>query len=134
MFPTISERSIAYDLSKTGSVEATTEKLLTSNTLPEPPATYVYMFAPSQPVQQPSGRASSAQKGHSYPDLITRFHLNDKVKSGLYTKPEPLGIQWSDSKAEREAMFKRKREQFILQGLKNQKSFEKTKLSAASHE
>ncbi|KAG5440445.1 hypothetical protein PCK2_000473, partial [Pneumocystis canis] len=73
MFPNIPIESIEYDLERTGSVEVTTETLLTHGRLPNPPPSFIPRMS-----HLISTRISSFDKKStfsSHDDLIKRYDL-----------------------------------------------------------
>jgi len=123
MFPHLPPSSIAYDLSRTGSVEITTNNILARNSLPPAPADSPYhqLFPSPQPPSQSS--SSSAVPTTSKPDLITRYQLDARLSEEIPAEPElppsdkgkgKASTSWSQSQAEREKNFKNKRDDMIL--------------------
>ncbi|EPS37426.1 hypothetical protein H072_8856 [Dactylellina haptotyla CBS 200.50] len=95
MFPQVSIAAIRLDLERNGgSVEATTEKILSEGTLPEPPGIPSRQAAGTPSPQSGSRgqpvRATSSSTGTSagYTDLITRYNLNSKLGTFL-SRPNP---------------------------------------------
>lgn len=67
---------------------------------------------PSQRRNAPAAPAPAA------PDLITRYHLQDKLGSPSFEASEPesgKGKAWSANKEERQSLLQRRRDQMILE-------------------
>lgn len=113
MFPNIPIESIEYDLGRTGSVEATTETLLTHGQLPTPPPSFVPNFS-----RNISVRISSLDKKptFSHDDLIKRYDLYSRIKAEeeRLSQIQEETYQWYPNKEQREAQLRRKREAMIL--------------------
>lgn len=111
--PQLTVEQIRYDLERTGRVETTVERYLSMGTLPDPPR------APVPAGQSgPAGGSNSANASGSgtgtKTDLISRYNLGDKLKSGSSADDTPAKLKWSASREEREAQIRQHREQMIL--------------------
>ncbi|KAL8735148.1 MAG: hypothetical protein Q9166_001024 [cf. Caloplaca sp. 2 TL-2023] len=122
MFPQLNRRDIQWDLQRNGgSVQATTERVLGGRGLERPPPSF-------QPIQPPSSsssplprRPAPSQPKSSHPDLITRYNLASRIAATSQSedptpedespKPQPT---WSQSKAERQALLQKRREDMVL--------------------
>lgn len=72
---------------------------------------------PVQAPTPPNIAASSSSAKPAQPDLISRYNLGARLnaKSEEDDLPSPSGKQaWSQNKAERQALMKRRREEMIL--------------------
>lgn len=72
---------------------------------------------PVQVVAPSTSAASSSSAKPIQPDLISRYNLAARLnaKSEEDNLPQPSGKQaWSQNKAERQALMKRRREEMIL--------------------
>lgn len=128
MFPNADANAIAYDMSKTRSVEETIEKLLSGQTLPRPPIeSRYYDFArssasPSNPGTQNtanSNRAASMSSSSvnepTKEDLIKKYNLQNRV----YVNPESQSTgstkyEWSKDRQQREQTLRKRKEDMIL--------------------
>ncbi|TFK65996.1 hypothetical protein BDN72DRAFT_844911 [Pluteus cervinus] len=129
MFPDVPADNIRYDLLRTGSVEQTTEKLLSRGFLEAPPAAY-YTLYPRPQQGNANGAQGQNQRGGNQPgagstkpifppageSLINRFGLQDRVASGVSVTPEEVGgkAAWEDTTEKREALLKERKAQMIL--------------------
>jgi coupling of ubiquitin conjugation to ER degradation protein 1 len=109
--PSLTVDQIRYDLERTGDIEATVERYLTSGTLPFPP----HSRPVSQPASRPGTAASTSSSSPSTVDLITKYELNHHVKStdDILSKPAEK-IKWSNSKEERQQQLRRQQQEMIL--------------------
>ncbi|KAI9812844.1 MAG: hypothetical protein M1832_006465 [Thelocarpon impressellum] len=121
MFPQLSRRELAWDLMRNGgSVQATSERMLTGRGLEAPPQSF-------QPPPPPEGSGTSATAAPqpqqqqaqkpTHPDLITRYGLTSKVSSEempATSSSTSTPKSWSQSKTERQQLLQRRREQMIL--------------------
>jgi coupling of ubiquitin conjugation to ER degradation protein 1 len=145
MFPQVDRRTLLWDLQRNGgNIAATTERVLAGRletvgflfSLPvriwdiglanergkiQPPQS----FQPPPPPTPPAAAAPSqttttlADSKPSAPDLITRYHLQDKLAP---TSSEPQETEtgkgakgWSSNKEERQSLLQRRRDQMILE-------------------
>ncbi|KAB5536071.1 hypothetical protein GE09DRAFT_339853 [Coniochaeta sp. 2T2.1] len=139
MFPQVDRRTLLWDLQRTGgNMAATTERVLAGR-LETPPQTFQPPPPPSPPASQAAAPASqstaastTAESKSSAPDLITRYHLQDKLASAT-TEPQEGGAEsgqtgggggggkgaagkaWSSNKEERQSLLQRRRDQMILE-------------------
>jgi len=121
MFPHLPPSSIAYDLSRTGSVEITTNNILSRNTLPPAPQDSPYhQLFPSPQAPQASSHSSPIV---STPNLIAKYQLSGRLAEEVPLEAVPpqdtkgkgkAPSQWSQSQSEREATFRRRRDDMIL--------------------
>ncbi|WFC97132.1 hypothetical protein MBRA1_003798 [Malassezia brasiliensis] len=142
MFPHIPEPSIRYDLLRSGSAEATCERILQDGYLPmppphfpgvaemqraanAPPATAMTPRAPSTATSVPSTGAT--------PDLIKRFHLDDRVASAEAAPDatEPVKCQWEAQPQDREKALQERKAQMILQARKRMQQRKTSQASAS---
>ncbi|KAL9597020.1 MAG: hypothetical protein Q9179_004415 [Wetmoreana sp. 5 TL-2023] len=115
MFPQLSRRDIQWDLQRNGgSVQATTERVLSGRGLERPPPSF-------QPIQPPPTSATSAPPPpkSSHPDLITRYNLASRVFAGSLPEASTPGEAqkapvWSQNKAERQTLLQKRREDMVL--------------------
>ncbi|KAL2153233.1 hypothetical protein VTH82DRAFT_4388 [Thermothelomyces myriococcoides] len=121
MFPQIDRRTALWDLQRTGgNVALTTERILAGR-LETPPITF-------QPPPPPgSGNASAnvttpqskpATPNPSYPDLITRYNLKDKLNAPpeeAESSGKASGKGWSSNREERQSLLQKRRDQMILE-------------------
>lgn len=128
MFPNTPASHIAYDLSRTRSVEATIEKLLSGVQLQRAPAGSRYatwsesadtQAASSSVSSQGTSAANAASKGLTKDDLIKRYNLEGRVTGEgggpSETREEALEkYQWSKKREEREVTLRRRKEDAIL--------------------
>ncbi|KAI4103619.1 MAG: hypothetical protein LQ339_004148 [Xanthoria mediterranea] len=120
MFPQLNRRDIQWDLQRNGgSVQATTERVLGGRGLERPPPSF-------QPVQPPPSstptRPAPPPPKSSHPDLITRYNLASRISAA--SQPEGAApeeeeaskpqVTWSQSKAERQALLQKRREDMVL--------------------
>ncbi|CCJ31218.1 unnamed protein product [Pneumocystis jirovecii] len=125
MFPNIPIESIEYDLGRTGSVEATTETLLTHGQLPNPPPSFIPRIS-----NLISARISSFDKKpttSSHDDLIKRYDLYARIKAEeeRSVQKQEETYQWYPEKEQREAQLRRKRETMILRARRSLKEKDK---------
>ncbi|KAI4125805.1 MAG: hypothetical protein LQ338_004085 [Usnochroma carphineum] len=116
MFPQLSRRDIQWDLQRNGgSVQATTERVLSGRGLERPPPSF-------QPIQPPASSSSTAPAAppppkSSHPDLITRYKLESRISQPHVTRPEeekPKPPTWSQNKTERQTLLQKRREDMVL--------------------
>ncbi|KAI4213617.1 MAG: hypothetical protein LQ351_003841 [Letrouitia transgressa] len=130
MFPQLSRRDIQWDLQRNGgSVQATTERVLSGRGLEAPPPS----FQPSQPLPsfQPASTFSSPPKP-SHPDLITRYNLKSKLSVPPIPIEEdkagaPKAQAWSQNKLERQALLQKRREEMVLNARRKMEERERGK-------
>lgn len=129
MFPNTDTNAIAYDLSKTRSVEETIEKLLAGQDLPSPPITSRFHdFANRSDTNTSSAASTSSSNSRANTrngtntneptkeDLIKKYNLQNRVYADPLTS-EPDGSQkyeWSKSREEREKTLRRRKEEMVL--------------------
>ncbi|KAI4179919.1 MAG: hypothetical protein LQ346_007086 [Caloplaca aetnensis] len=119
MFPQLSRRDIQWDLQRNGgSVQATTERVLSGRGLERPPPS----FQPLPPPASSSSNTPSSPAPHksSHPDLLTRYKLHhrlsqpDVTRSGEEEGEKPKPPQWSQNRDERQALLQKRREDMVL--------------------
>ncbi|BFZ62952.1 hypothetical protein YB2330_004064 [Saitoella coloradoensis] len=144
MFPHIDPLSIRYDLERTLSVEATTDKILSTGSLPTPPPTWTpptissstttssssaaggdNLYAPPpRTARVPMARMDTETRHNAptppQPDLITKYNLRSKLttsesKDGAR---DSVGKSWSTSKHERQTALRSRQEQMIINARK----------------
>lgn len=139
LFPHISDASIRYDLQRSGSVEATCERILNEGGLPSPPAGFFGTAEPSTPNaatlraqntnRTPNGSASASASSVSTPskspNLISRFGLQSRIASSddlpstpnSHTSNNSQGSpsSWATTPEERAKLLKVRKEQMILE-------------------
>ncbi|EXJ69034.1 uncharacterized protein A1O5_07969 [Cladophialophora psammophila CBS 110553] len=118
VFPQLNRRDIMWDLHRNrGSVQATTERVLTGRGLdPAPPS-----FEPPPSFMAPSSESTATptvltpfKKPHPQ-DLITRYNLQAKINSkGKEREEESPPPGWASNKEERQRMLQRRRDEMIL--------------------
>ncbi|KAL8805177.1 MAG: hypothetical protein Q9200_005533 [Gallowayella weberi] len=132
MFPQLNRRDIQWDLQRNGgSVQATTERVLGGRGLERPPPSF-------QPIQPPSSSpptrpAPSASKP-SHPDLINRYNLASRLSAASDPEdslpaeeiPKPQAA-WSQSKAERQALLQKRREDMVLAARRKMEQRDRTR-------
>jgi len=138
MFPHLPPSSIAYDLSRTGSIEITTNNILSRNTLPPAPTNSPYhqQFPSPAPPSQ-SSSSSTPVPSSSKPDLISRYKLEPRLSEDIPVEPTPINdkgkgkapSQWSQSQMEREDNFKKRRDDMILRARKQMQDQAKSEQS-----
>ncbi|KAL8762910.1 MAG: hypothetical protein Q9194_007463, partial [Teloschistes cf. exilis] len=96
MFPQLSRRDIQWDLQRNGgSVQATTERVLSGRGLERPPPSFQPMQLPA--TMTPNVRAPSMSSSKSaHPDLITRYKLESRIS------PSSSSAQQQQQQAESE--------------------------------
>ncbi|KAJ3504840.1 hypothetical protein NLJ89_g7732 [Agrocybe chaxingu] len=121
MFPDIPVDNIRYDLLRTGSVELTTNKILERGFLDAPPPAYynIYPREPAgTPTAQPNAAGSTTSAVHKRPkeSLISRYQLEERVKTGEQVREEEVGGKavWEDSAEKREASLQERKAKMIL--------------------
>lgn len=138
MFPHIPEPSIRYDLLRSGSAEATCERILQDGYLPmvcgrlshKPPPHFPGVVEMQRAANAPpatttttppraQSTASAASTGTT-PDLIKRFHLDERVASAdaAPSAAEPVKCQWEAQPQDREKALQERKAQMILQARK----------------
>ncbi|KAJ9624992.1 hypothetical protein H2203_004943 [Taxawa tesnikishii (nom. ined.)] len=121
MFPQLDRRSVMWDLQRNGgSLQATTERLLSGRPLDTPPPS----FQPPMPTPTaPTASTTGAQKPNPiHPDLITRYNLSSRVTargpaeegSATMVAEAEKKQGWSANKNERAEQLKRRREEMVL--------------------
>ncbi|KAF8581459.1 hypothetical protein K439DRAFT_1662305 [Ramaria rubella] len=125
MFPHIPHDNIHFDLLRTGNVEVTSNKLLERGYLDaetcQPPPTYSQLY----PVQAapapaaPSSASSPSTKPASQPTLISRFDLEERLRSEKETVSTTMvdaggKATWEDTPERREASLRERKAQMVL--------------------
>ncbi|KAI9848866.1 MAG: hypothetical protein M1837_006382 [Sclerophora amabilis] len=146
MFPQLSRRDIIWDLMRNGgSVQATTERILSGRGLEPPPTSFQPPPPPSSsvPPSVPTS-AAPAQPRSAHSDLITRYNLFSKISSAPEqyaggvaasghdstnntTGPNSGKASWSQNRNERQALMQRRREEMILQARRRMETKDKGK-------
>ncbi|KAF8528457.1 hypothetical protein BU17DRAFT_73498 [Hysterangium stoloniferum] len=129
MFPDVPRDNIHYDLLRTGSVEATSNKLLETGFLEVPPRAYFLVFptqaaAPGAPAVPSSARqagaaaAATSTSGPPKANLIARFQLEERLRDGAgaaASAVDPGGkASWEDTAERREASLRERKAQMVL--------------------
>ncbi|KAL8710574.1 MAG: hypothetical protein Q9220_004798 [cf. Caloplaca sp. 1 TL-2023] len=130
MFPQLSRRDIQWDLQRNGgSVQATTERVLGGRGLERPPPSFQPLLPPPTPNSSRStSNPPSAPTKSLHPDLITRYNLASRVSTQSPQSSAPVEVSekgtekgtqggqggWSQNKAERQALLKKRREDMVL--------------------
>ncbi|PWY98535.1 hypothetical protein BCV70DRAFT_201852 [Testicularia cyperi] len=153
LFPHISEASIRYDLQRSGSAEATCERILNEGGLPNPPAGFFGSVEPRSPAptststsigsgnthaspQTPNASASSKTASKS-PNLISRYGLqsrlatpekNHDASSSSAPGSSPNG--WAQTPEERAKILRDRKEKMILEA--RQKLLEKQRSTSTT--
>ncbi|RMZ75172.1 hypothetical protein DV738_g5620, partial [Chaetothyriales sp. CBS 135597] len=116
VFPHLNRRDIMWDLHRNGgSVQATTERVLSGRGLESAPPSFqppITFAAPSS--TSPSTATSRVQPIRVEPDLITRYNLQAKISSKGKEKEEDPALGWAASKSERQRILRRRRDDMIL--------------------
>lgn len=132
--PTLSADQIRYDLERTGSVEETVEKYLSTGTLPQPPGGASSSASSSRasgsssrgPTGETSGRPSASNSPTpststsgtaSRDNLISQYGLSAKVDTDEamhILEREKDEIKWSASSEERQAQLRKQQQDMIL--------------------
>lgn len=115
-FPDIPRANIHYDLLKTGNAQVTSNKILERGVLDAPPASYFRAFPLAQdPQPQPAAAVSSSPAPP--PDLIARFHLEQRVAKEAPAADVGAGgsSTWEASAEKREASLRERKAQMILE-------------------
>lgn len=140
LFPHIPDASIRYDLQRSGSVEATCERILNEGGLPAPPAGFFGTAEPSTPSNAAtlraqnanrtpngaaSGSASSMSTPKKSPNLISRFGLQSRIvgSDGMPSTPDSQASSsshgspssWATTPEARAKLLKDRKEQMILE-------------------
>ncbi|KAK8218893.1 hypothetical protein IWZ01DRAFT_168368 [Phyllosticta capitalensis] len=128
MFPQLNRREIMWDLSRNGNnVAATTERILGGRGLEVPPPSYQPPMPPN--VNRASSSTPTPPKPQN-PDLITRYHLENKIKDESEAAEESTSkATWSQNKSERQRILQKRREEMILAA--RRKMLEKDKANSA---
>ncbi|PVU91880.1 hypothetical protein BB559_003943 [Furculomyces boomerangus] len=108
MFPDLDEASIRYDLSKTGSIQVTTEKILRIGSLPNPPIQREQQN-PSRNTDELSGSSTALKKDST--NLLNRYNIDNKIESNVSTQPPEN--KWETDPQKRAETFN-KRKQFMV--------------------
>ncbi|KDN43757.1 hypothetical protein K437DRAFT_225436 [Tilletiaria anomala UBC 951] len=137
MFPQVPEASIRYDLSRTGNVEATCDRILREGALPPPPSG-LFQTPPGgarsdapggqraasgsiEPAARPTAGVSAAANEKAQ-DLISRFNLQSRLSAS--ERPGQAAVSssassstgsWSESRQEREQALRSRKEAVILE-------------------
>ncbi|KAF9554792.1 hypothetical protein CPC08DRAFT_162122 [Agrocybe pediades] len=129
MFPDIPADNIRYDLLRTGSVSATTNKLLERGFLDAPPPAYHTLYPPSTTANANNNNAAAgaratttaaaaaaaaAQKKKE--TLIQRYGLEERLQTAEEIKLEEVGGKavWEDSAEKREASLRERKARMVL--------------------
>lgn len=94
---------------------------LTKNPTKQPPQSFQPPPPPAPPAAQAPSQTTSAPADPkpAAPDLITRYHLQDKLASlsteTQETESGKAAKGWSSSKEERQSLLQRRRDQMILE-------------------
>lgn len=161
LFPHIPDASIRYDLQRSGSIEATCERILNEGGLPPPPAGFFGTAEPSTPSNAATLRAENANRStpngtaagsastsstpSKSPNLISRYNLQSRLASGdLPGTPDSHASSsshgspssWAATPEARAKLLKDRKEQMILEArkkmLEKQQSSAKEPTSAAA--
>ena len=123
MFPQLDRRNIAWDLSRNGgSVAATTERILSSRGLDNPPPSYRPDLPPPTitAAQARNARGEGLGGGSGREDLISRYNLQARVggkgKEAVPSEEQRRsGASWSSDKSARAESLKKRREEMVLE-------------------
>ncbi|KAK6353250.1 hypothetical protein TWF696_005227 [Orbilia brochopaga] len=127
MFPQVSAAAISWDLERNGgNLEATTEKILTEGSLPEPPASFARAprreaISPASTSTQPrsggvaratvtSTASSSTPKLSGHSDLISRYNLQSRLETAQPGKLRPAEQGSSINKNDKSSLILRGQE------------------------
>lgn len=138
LFPHIPDASIRYDLQRSGSIEATCERILNEGGLPSPAAGFFGTAEPSTPSNAATARAQTANRTPNgaasssavstpskSPNLISRFGLQSRIagaddlpstpSSSVSAKSQGSPSSWATTPEERAKILKDRKEQMILE-------------------
>jgi coupling of ubiquitin conjugation to ER degradation protein 1 len=139
LFPHISDASIRYDLQRSGSVEATCERILNEGGLPSPPAGFFGTAEPLTPSnaaalraqnanRSPNGAASASASSVSTPskspNLISRYGLQSRIgqedvlstpDSRASTSSQGSPSAWATTPEARAKLLQDRKAQMILE-------------------
>ncbi|KAF6767166.1 Ubiquitin system component Cue [Kalmanozyma brasiliensis GHG001] len=143
LFPHIPDASIRYDLQRSGSVEATCERILNEGGLPSPPAGFFSTAEPSTPSNTAATRAqnnrttpnaaasasaSTSSTPSKSPNLISRYGLQSRIVSAGDVPGTPDShasssshgspSSWATTPEARAKLLKDRKEQMILEARK----------------
>ncbi|KAL9598062.1 MAG: hypothetical protein Q9219_004756 [cf. Caloplaca sp. 3 TL-2023] len=118
MFPQLSRRDIQWDLQLNGgSVQATTERVLSGRGLARPPPSF-------QPLPSPASSSTTATRTppapkSTHPDLITRYRLESRIsqsdnRSESEEKEKAKAPTWGQTRAERQALLQKRKDEMVL--------------------
>lgn len=116
MFPNAMQAAVAFELSKSRSVELTIEKLLSGQHLPAPPTDSRYHGWSSHYAGSDLASAQTSYTTSSEPtkeDLIKRYNLQNRIYASQPSTSEEK-YAWSKKREEREEMLKRRKEAAVL--------------------
>ncbi|KAJ9120619.1 hypothetical protein QFC22_002548 [Naganishia vaughanmartiniae] len=128
-FPHVSVNAIVYSLSKTKSVQTTSETILEQGFLPEPPATfpkhpYIETLAPSPPNSATAAHAPSSETKHQ--SLIERYNLTAAARAqekgkarqadeSITENVKDNNKAWNADKSAREKILQDRKAKMILE-------------------
>lgn len=129
LFPHIPDASISYDLQRSGSVEATCERILNEGGLPAPPAGFfgaagnrtntanVDAHRNISPATSPATASAPSKTPTKSPSLISRYGLQSKITSpDASPNSSPNATAgWATTAAERAKILKERKERMILE-------------------
>ncbi|GAB7345088.1 hypothetical protein MBLNU457_3491t1 [Dothideomycetes sp. NU457] len=137
MFPQLDRRTVMWDLQRNGgSVQATTERVLSGRSLDTPPPSFQPQITQSATQTLPATRPTSSTDA-PLPDLITRYNLSSKISSSSGVDPGTASDSspspsasgskagWSQNKSERAELLKKRREDMILAARRKMEAKEK---------
>ncbi|KAJ9613735.1 uncharacterized protein PV06_01135 [Exophiala oligosperma] len=117
MFPQLNRRDIMWDLHRNrGSVQATTERVLTGHGLDPAPPSFQPPISFTNPPANTTNSSTTPPLKSLPPDLITRYNLQAKVNAkGKEKEEDSPAPGWASSKEARQKMLQRRRDEMILE-------------------
>ncbi|GAB7351966.1 hypothetical protein MBLNU459_g2494t2 [Dothideomycetes sp. NU459] len=137
MFPQLDRRTIMWDLQRNGgSVQATTERVLSGRSLDTPPPSFQPQI-PRPATTVPSTNPVPPKPAHS--DLITRYNLSNRIASPAGVAPAEQATttgskpqSWSQNKTERADILKKRREEMVLAARRKMEERDRSSAGAAA--
>ncbi|KAF2149957.1 hypothetical protein K461DRAFT_281206 [Myriangium duriaei CBS 260.36] len=140
MFPQLDRRTIMWDLQRNGgSVQATTERVLSGRTLAQPPPSFRPQL-PTSPAPTAASGSRQADAKAPLPDLITRFNLSSKLNVASDAQPSQADSAtatpskqsgWSQNKTERSELMRKRKEEMILAARRKMEDKDRTTSGAS---
>ncbi|EKM53070.1 uncharacterized protein PHACADRAFT_259227 [Phanerochaete carnosa HHB-10118-sp] len=124
MFPDIPADNIRYDLLRTGSVQTTSNKILERGILSAPPPAYYRLYPRTAPndathpantnVNANTAATPGASSSKPKENLITRFHLEDRLASSDTSSVSEPSHKWEDDPSKRQSMLRERKARMVL--------------------